>query len=64
MIEALRQTSFDRGVARELVVVLTASDNLATYRCTATNEAQKTISASTKLKVQCELHHKQTRPDL
>ncbi|XP_040923788.1 nephrin isoform X2 [Betta splendens] len=50
--EALRQTSFDRGVARELVVALSASDNLATYRCTATNEAEKTISASTKLRVQ------------
>ncbi|XP_024917605.1 nephrin isoform X2 [Cynoglossus semilaevis] len=46
-----RQTSFDRGVARELVLVLTASDNNASYRCDATNEAKKTISASTALKV-------------
>ncbi|KAM7382738.1 hypothetical protein PAMP_002455 [Pampus punctatissimus] len=49
---ALKQTSFDRGVARELVLVLTPSDNMATYRCDATNEAKKTISAHTKLMVQ------------
>ncbi|KAK2844421.1 hypothetical protein Q5P01_011080 [Channa striata] len=49
--DALRQTSFDRGVARELVLSLTASDNMAVYRCNATNEAKKTISAYTKLKV-------------
>ncbi|XP_071326506.1 nephrin [Trachinotus anak] len=48
---ALRQTSFERGVARELVLVLTASDNMATYRCDARNEAKKTISAHTKLMV-------------
>ncbi|XP_026225697.1 nephrin isoform X2 [Anabas testudineus] len=52
VFDAMKQTSFDRGVARELVVLLTASDNMATYRCAATNEAQKTISASTKLTVQ------------
>lgn len=55
MPDALKQTSFDRGVARELVVVLTASDNMATYRCAATNEAMKTISAYTKLMVHCKL---------
>ncbi|KAM7420569.1 hypothetical protein PAMA_015005 [Pampus argenteus] len=49
---ALKQTSFDRGAARELVLVLTPSDNMATYRCDATNEAKKTISAHTKLMVQ------------
>ncbi|XP_059194718.1 nephrin [Centropristis striata] len=49
--DALKQTSFDRGVARELLLVLTASDNMATYRCDATNKAKKTISASTKLSV-------------
>uniref|UniRef100_A0A3Q3VIY6 Uncharacterized protein n=1 Tax=Mola mola TaxID=94237 RepID=A0A3Q3VIY6_MOLML len=49
--EALKQTSFDRGVARELVLVLTASDNMADYRCDARNEAKKTISAHTKLTV-------------
>ncbi|XP_067367937.1 nephrin [Channa argus] len=49
--DALKQTSFDRGVARELVLVLTASDNMAVYRCDATNEAKKTISAYTKLMV-------------
>lgn len=51
---ALKQTSFDRGVARELVLVLTASDNMATYSCDAKNEAKKTISANTKLMVYCE----------
>ncbi|XP_034553954.1 nephrin [Notolabrus celidotus] len=50
--DALKQTSFDRGVARELVQVLTASDNMATYRCDAKNEAKKSISAHTKLSVQ------------
>uniref|UniRef100_A0A3Q3B3N1 NPHS1 adhesion molecule, nephrin n=1 Tax=Kryptolebias marmoratus TaxID=37003 RepID=A0A3Q3B3N1_KRYMA len=38
--------------SRVLSLVLTASDNLATYRCDATNEAKKAISASTKLLVQ------------
>lgn len=51
---ALKQTSFDRGVARELVLMLTASDNMATYHCSAQNEAKKTISAKTKLMVYCE----------
>ncbi|CAJ1061659.1 nephrin [Xyrichtys novacula] len=49
--DALKQTSFDQGVARELIQVLTASDNVATYRCDAKNEAKKSISAQTKLKV-------------
>ncbi|XP_034730728.1 nephrin isoform X2 [Etheostoma cragini] len=49
--DALKQTSFDRGLARELVLVLKASDNMATYRCDATNKAKKTISAHTKLMV-------------
>ncbi|XP_073341554.1 nephrin [Pagrus major] len=49
--DALKQTSFDRGVAQELVLVLTASDNKATYRCDAQNVAKKTISAHTKLMV-------------
>ncbi|XP_027142914.1 nephrin [Larimichthys crocea] len=49
---AQKQTSFDRGVAREVVLVLTASDNMATYRCNAKNEAEKTISAQAKLMVQ------------
>ena len=56
MAGALKQTSFDRGVARELVLVLTASDNMADYRCDAINEAKKTISAHTRLKVHCESH--------
>lgn len=54
MPDALRQTSFDRGVARELVLVLTASDNMAAYRCDAKNEAKRIISAQTKLRVHCE----------
>lgn len=54
MTGALQQTSFDMGVARELVVVLTASDNMASYRCDTTNKAKKTISAYTKLRVHCE----------
>ncbi|XP_051813084.1 nephrin [Acanthochromis polyacanthus] len=49
--DALKQTSFDMGVARELVLVLTASDNMAAYRCDSTNKAKKTISAHTKLMV-------------
>uniref|UniRef100_A0A3B5ALY1 NPHS1 adhesion molecule, nephrin n=1 Tax=Stegastes partitus TaxID=144197 RepID=A0A3B5ALY1_9TELE len=49
--DASKQTSFDMGVARELVLVLTASDNVATYRCDSTNKAKKTISAHTKLMV-------------
>ncbi|KAL6109060.1 nphs1 [Pungitius sinensis] len=48
---ALKQTSFDRGGARELLLVLTASDNMAIYRCDATNEAMQTISAHTQLMV-------------
>ncbi|XP_072251156.1 nephrin [Leuresthes tenuis] len=48
---AQRQTSSGMGVTRELILVLTASDNMATYRCDARNEAKKTISASTKLLV-------------
>ncbi|XP_031708336.1 nephrin isoform X1 [Anarrhichthys ocellatus] len=49
--DAPKQVCFDRGVARELVLVLTASDNMAIYRCDATNKAKKTISARTKLMV-------------
>uniref|UniRef100_A0A8C5DH51 NPHS1 adhesion molecule, nephrin n=1 Tax=Gouania willdenowi TaxID=441366 RepID=A0A8C5DH51_GOUWI len=49
--DAMRQTSFDMGVARELALVLTASDNQAIYRCDATNESKERITAYTKLKV-------------
>ncbi|XP_047453827.1 nephrin [Mugil cephalus] len=49
--DASKQTSFEVGVARELVLVLTASDNMASYRCDAKNEAKKAISAYTKLLV-------------
>ncbi|XP_074539357.1 nephrin [Halichoeres trimaculatus] len=48
---ALKQTSFDRGVGRELFQVLSPSDNMATYHCDARNEAKKSISAQTKLMV-------------
>ncbi|XP_062872517.1 nephrin [Trichomycterus rosablanca] len=42
----------ERGVSREYVFKLQPSDNLATYRCDATNEAKKVRSAETKLRVQ------------
>ncbi|XP_058269543.1 nephrin isoform X2 [Hemibagrus wyckioides] len=42
----------ERGVSRELLFTLQPSDNLATYRCEATNEAKKVRSAETKLWVQ------------
>ncbi|TSK49691.1 Nephrin [Bagarius yarrelli] len=42
----------ERGVSREFLLTLQPSDNLATYRCDATNEAKKTRSAETKLQVQ------------
>uniref|UniRef100_A0AAV2MDC4 Nephrin/kirre n=1 Tax=Knipowitschia caucasica TaxID=637954 RepID=A0AAV2MDC4_KNICA len=47
----LKSTLYDKGVIRELSVVLSASDNMAEYRCEATNEAQMTISAQTRLQV-------------
>uniref|UniRef100_H2LQN1 NPHS1 adhesion molecule, nephrin n=1 Tax=Oryzias latipes TaxID=8090 RepID=H2LQN1_ORYLA len=48
---APKQTSSDMAAARELHLVLTPSDNMATYRCDATNNAKKTISAHAKLLV-------------
>ncbi|KAM8869116.1 nephrin isoform 2-T3 [Spinachia spinachia] len=48
---ALKQMSFNRGGARELLLVLTASDNMAAYRCDSTNKAMQTISAHTQLMV-------------
>ncbi|GAA6081165.1 nephrin isoform X1, partial [Tachysurus ichikawai] len=42
----------ERGVSREFLLTLQPSDNLATYRCDATNEAKKVRSAETKLQVQ------------
>ncbi|KAF7665739.1 hypothetical protein LDENG_00132480 [Lucifuga dentata] len=48
---ALSQMSLDKGVIRELVLVLMPSDNMATYRCDAKNQAKKIISAQTKLMV-------------
>ncbi|XP_072317579.1 nephrin [Eucyclogobius newberryi] len=48
---AFRSTLFDKGVTRELSLVLSASDNMAVYHCDATNEAEKTISAQIRLQV-------------
>nr|XP_054597201.1 nephrin [Nothobranchius furzeri] len=45
------QTSSHMAVARVLSLELAPSDNLATYRCEATNKAKKNISAQTKLLV-------------
>ncbi|XP_036421159.1 nephrin [Colossoma macropomum] len=42
----------ERGVSREFLLTLHPSDNLATYRCDATNEAKQVRSAETKLQVQ------------
>uniref|UniRef100_A0A3B4BVG3 NPHS1 adhesion molecule, nephrin n=1 Tax=Pygocentrus nattereri TaxID=42514 RepID=A0A3B4BVG3_PYGNA len=42
----------ERGVSREFLLTLHPSDNLATYRCDATNEAKKVKSAEIKLQVQ------------
>ncbi|XP_035259076.1 nephrin isoform X2 [Anguilla anguilla] len=41
-----------KGVTRDLVLVLQPSDNMATYRCEATNQAKKVLSAETVLHVQ------------
>ncbi|XP_062395791.1 nephrin-like [Sardina pilchardus] len=46
------QISLERGVARELRFILQPSDNLATFRCDATNKAKKVLSVKTRLKVQ------------
>ncbi|XP_048117915.1 nephrin [Alosa alosa] len=46
------QVSLERGVARELRFILQPSDNLATFRCDATNKAKKVLSVKTRLKVQ------------
>ncbi|KAG9264674.1 nephrin isoform X1 [Astyanax mexicanus] len=42
----------ERGVSREFLLTLQPSDNLATYRCDATNEAKEIRSAQIKLLVQ------------
>ncbi|KAM6967507.1 nephrin [Aplochiton taeniatus] len=49
---AQKQVTSDKGVSRELILVLQPSDNLKIYRCSASNEAQKPILAETKLMVQ------------
>ncbi|XP_056613688.1 nephrin isoform X1 [Triplophysa dalaica] len=48
---ASKQVSSERGVSRELPLILQPSDNLATYRCDSSNKAKKVISAQTKLRV-------------
>ncbi|XP_061109515.1 nephrin [Conger conger] len=42
----------EKGVSRELVLILQPSDNMAVYRCNATNQARKVLSTQTKLHVQ------------
>uniref|UniRef100_A0A3P8Z1Q1 NPHS1 adhesion molecule, nephrin n=1 Tax=Esox lucius TaxID=8010 RepID=A0A3P8Z1Q1_ESOLU len=52
-VKILYQTMpFDKGVSKELVRILEPSDNMATYRCDATNKAEKILSASVNLMVQ------------
>ncbi|KAJ8378923.1 hypothetical protein AAFF_G00232880 [Aldrovandia affinis] len=41
-----------KGVSRELILLLQPSDNMATYRCEATNQARKVLSTQTLLLVQ------------
>ncbi|CAL8248752.1 unnamed protein product [Lota lota] len=48
---ALGPKPFDKGVSRELPLVLGPSDNTAAYRCEAHNEAGMVISAESRLQV-------------
>ncbi|XP_045574609.1 nephrin isoform X1 [Salmo salar] len=47
-----KQVPSDKGVSKELVVRLQPSDNMATYRCNATNKAKMVLNTSVKLMVQ------------
>ncbi|CAB1334080.1 unnamed protein product [Coregonus sp. 'balchen'] len=47
-----KQLPSDKGVSKELVVRLQPSDNMATYRCNATNKAKMVLTATVKLMVQ------------
>ncbi|CDQ99743.1 unnamed protein product, partial [Oncorhynchus mykiss] len=47
-----KQVPSDKGVSKELAVRLQPSDNMATYRCNATNKAKMVLNASVKLMVQ------------
>ncbi|KAL0984996.1 hypothetical protein UPYG_G00151590 [Umbra pygmaea] len=47
-----KQLPSDKGVSKELVRILEPSDNRATYRCDATNKAEKVLSATVNLLVQ------------
>ena len=44
---------FDKGVSRELALVLVPGDNMAAYQCEAGNEAGAVMSAETRLQVLC-----------
>ncbi|KAJ8289760.1 hypothetical protein GJAV_G00005030 [Gymnothorax javanicus] len=44
--------TLQKAVSRELVLVLQPSDNMATYRCEATNQARTVLSTQTILNVQ------------
>ncbi|XP_026883993.2 nephrin [Electrophorus electricus] len=46
-----RQMQSERGVSREYLLTLQPNDNLATYRCDATNKAKTVLSTETKLHV-------------
>ncbi|TRY66903.1 hypothetical protein DNTS_029329, partial [Danionella cerebrum] len=48
---ASKQVASERGVSRELLLILQPSDNLATYRCDSSNKAKKVLSAQTRLRV-------------
>ena len=50
---AMGPKPFDKGVSRELALVLGPGDNMATYQCEADNEAGVVMSAETHLQVLC-----------
>ncbi|KAF4104345.1 nephrin [Onychostoma macrolepis] len=51
MQTASKMVFSQRGVSRELPLILQPSDNLATYRCDSSNKANKVLSTQTKLRV-------------
>ncbi|CAL8356291.1 unnamed protein product, partial [Arctogadus glacialis] len=48
---AMGPKPFDKGVSRELALVLVPGDNMAPYQCEAGNEAGAVMSAETRLQV-------------
>uniref|UniRef100_A0A8C7CJ41 NPHS1 adhesion molecule, nephrin n=1 Tax=Oncorhynchus kisutch TaxID=8019 RepID=A0A8C7CJ41_ONCKI len=52
LLDYPKQVPSDKGMSKELVVRLQPSDNMATYRCNATNKAKIVLNASVKLIVQ------------